>query len=116
MFLSLLSTLAWPSCHCPHPRAIHQTAEIREGCEPHRAVERDSGQPGNATYSSSAESADFRRGINRDRGRESPLRCDWLLMTLAFVCCAVKIIKTPNDDWDLPPIGLSTGARISKLS
>ena len=40
----------------------------------------------------------------------------WLLMTLAFVCCAVKIIKTPNDDWDLPPIGLSTGARISKLS
>ena len=40
----------------------------------------------------------------------------WLLMTLAFVCCAVKIIKTPNDDWDLPPIGLSAGARISKLS
>jgi hypothetical protein len=29
----------------------------------------------------------------------------WLLMTLAFVCCAVKIIKTPNDEWDLPPIG-----------
>ena len=40
----------------------------------------------------------------------------WLLMTLAFVCCAVKIIKTPNDEWDLPPIGLSTGAGISKLS
>jgi hypothetical protein len=40
----------------------------------------------------------------------------WLLMTLAFVCCAVKIIKTPNDDWDLPPIGLSTGARISERS
>lgn len=40
----------------------------------------------------------------------------WLLMTLAFVCCAVKIIKIPNDDWDLPPIGLSTGARITKLS
>jgi len=40
----------------------------------------------------------------------------WLLMTLAFICCAVKIIKIPNDDWDLPPIGLSTGARISKLS
>jgi hypothetical protein len=40
----------------------------------------------------------------------------WLVMTLAFVCCAVKIIKIPNDDWDLPPIGLSTGARISKLS
>lgn len=30
----------------------------------------------------------------------------WLLMTLAFVCCAVKIIKTPNDEWDLPPLGL----------
>ena len=29
----------------------------------------------------------------------------WLLMTLAFVCCAVKIIKTPNDEWDLPPFG-----------
>jgi hypothetical protein len=40
----------------------------------------------------------------------------WLLMTLAFVCCAVKIIKTPDDDWDLPPIGLSTGARISERS
>jgi hypothetical protein len=40
----------------------------------------------------------------------------WLLMTLAFVCCAVKIIKTPNDEWDLPPIGLSTGAGISELS
>jgi hypothetical protein len=40
----------------------------------------------------------------------------WLLMTLAFVCCAVKIIKTPNDDWDLPPIGLSADARISERS
>jgi hypothetical protein len=29
----------------------------------------------------------------------------WLLMTLAFACCAVKIIKTPNDEWDLPPLG-----------
>jgi hypothetical protein len=28
----------------------------------------------------------------------------WLLMTLAFVCCAVKIVKTPNDEWDLPPL------------
>jgi hypothetical protein len=28
----------------------------------------------------------------------------WLLMTLAFVCCAIKIIKTPNDEWDLPPL------------
>lgn len=29
----------------------------------------------------------------------------WLLMTLAFICCAVKIVKTPNDEWDLPPLG-----------
>jgi hypothetical protein len=29
----------------------------------------------------------------------------WLLMTLAFVYCAVKVVKTPNDEWDLPPIG-----------
>jgi len=28
----------------------------------------------------------------------------WLLMTLAFLCCAIKIIKTPNDEWDLPPL------------
>ena len=28
----------------------------------------------------------------------------WLLMTLAFACCAVKIVKTPNDAWDLPPL------------
>jgi hypothetical protein len=31
----------------------------------------------------------------------------WLLMTLAFIYCAVKIIKTPNDEWDLPPLGMS---------
>jgi hypothetical protein len=31
----------------------------------------------------------------------------WLLMTLAFTYCAVKIIKTPNDEWDLPPLGMS---------
>jgi hypothetical protein len=31
----------------------------------------------------------------------------WLLMTLAFACCSVKIIKTPNDEWDLPPLGPS---------
>jgi hypothetical protein len=36
----------------------------------------------------------------------------WLLMTPAFAYCAVKIIKTPNDEWDLPPLGLSTGAKI----
>jgi len=35
----------------------------------------------------------------------------WLLMTLAFACCAFKIIQTPNDEWDLPPLGLPTGAR-----
>ena len=28
----------------------------------------------------------------------------WLLMTLAFVDCAGKILKTPNDEWDLPPL------------
>jgi hypothetical protein len=28
----------------------------------------------------------------------------WLLMTLAFVYCAITIIKTPNDEWDLPPL------------
>jgi hypothetical protein len=37
----------------------------------------------------------------------------WLLMTVAFVYCAVKIIKTTNDEWDLPPLGpLSSGARL----
>ena len=34
----------------------------------------------------------------------------WLLMTLSFVYCAVKIINTPNDEWDLAPLGLPTGA------
>ena len=29
----------------------------------------------------------------------------WLLMTLSFTYCAVKIVKTPNDEWDLPPLG-----------
>jgi hypothetical protein len=36
----------------------------------------------------------------------------WLLMTLAFVCCAVKIVKTPNDEWDLPPLD-QAAARVS---
>ena len=36
----------------------------------------------------------------------------WLLMTVAFACCAIKIIKTPNDEWDLPPIGPSPSGRI----
>ena len=30
----------------------------------------------------------------------------WLLMTLAFACCAIKIIKTSNDEWDLPPLAV----------
>jgi hypothetical protein len=28
----------------------------------------------------------------------------WMLMTLAFACCAIKIIQAPNDEWDLPPL------------
>jgi hypothetical protein len=32
-------------------------------------------------------------------------------MTLAFVCCAIKIIKMPDDEWDLPPLG-QTAARV----
>jgi hypothetical protein len=28
----------------------------------------------------------------------------WLLMTVAFACCAFTIIRTPNDEWDLPPL------------
>ena len=35
----------------------------------------------------------------------------WLLMTLAFVYCAVKIIKTPNNEWDLAPLSPATSAR-----
>ena len=34
----------------------------------------------------------------------------FLLMTLAFVYCALKVVKTPNDQWDLPPIGKTAGA------
>jgi hypothetical protein len=26
----------------------------------------------------------------------------WLLLALAFACCAVSIVKVPNDEWDLP--------------
>ena len=40
----------------------------------------------------------------------------WLLMTLAFVYCAIKIIKISDDEWDLPPIGLSTGVHAEKRS
>jgi hypothetical protein len=35
-------------------------------------------------------------------------------MTLAFVCCAIKIIKMSNDEWDLPPLGYATGPRSSE--
>jgi len=60
------------------PASARHPSDRRDprGREPHRAVERDSGQPGNATYSSSAESAEFKRGRNRDRGRESLLQYD----------------------------------------
>ena len=36
----------------------------------------------------------------------------WLLMTISFAYCAAVIIKTPDDEWDLPPIGsgLSIGS------
>ena len=33
----------------------------------------------------------------------------WLLMTVSFAFCAVRIIRTPDDEWDLPPLG--AGAR-----
>ena len=29
----------------------------------------------------------------------------WLLMTISFAYCAAVIIKTPDSEWDLPPIG-----------
>ena len=29
----------------------------------------------------------------------------WLLMTISFAYCAAVIINTPDDEWDLPPIG-----------
>ena len=28
----------------------------------------------------------------------------WLLMTLSFACCAVVALRTPDDEWDLPPL------------
>jgi hypothetical protein len=36
----------------------------------------------------------------------------WLLMTLAFAYCAIKIVKTPDDEWDLPPLGMPASASI----
>ena len=37
-------------------------------------------------------------------------------MTLAFVYCAVKIVKTPNDEWDLPPLGQWSRLGVPQLS
>ena len=28
----------------------------------------------------------------------------WLLMTISFAYCAAAIIRTPDDEWDLPPV------------
>ncbi len=28
----------------------------------------------------------------------------WLLMTVSFACCAVVAVRTPDDEWDLPPL------------
>jgi hypothetical protein len=27
----------------------------------------------------------------------------WLLMALSFAICAAVIVKTPDDEWELPP-------------
>jgi hypothetical protein len=27
----------------------------------------------------------------------------WGLMTVAFACCAFRVLRTPDDEWDLPP-------------
>jgi hypothetical protein len=27
----------------------------------------------------------------------------WGLMALAFAICAVTVLRTPDDEWDLPP-------------
>jgi len=31
----------------------------------------------------------------------------WLLMTVSFACCAVAALRTPDDEWDLPPLPAS---------
>jgi hypothetical protein len=28
----------------------------------------------------------------------------WMLMALSFGYCAVAILRTPDDEWDLPPM------------
>ena len=34
----------------------------------------------------------------------------WLLMTVSFAFCAVRIIQMPDDEWDLPPLGAAARA------
>ena len=33
-----------------------------------------------------------------------PAALAWGLMAVAFACCAVTVMRTPDDEWDLPPI------------
>jgi hypothetical protein len=33
-----------------------------------------------------------------------PAALAWGLMALAFACCAVAVLRTPDDEWDLPPV------------
>ena len=35
----------------------------------------------------------------------------WLLMTISFAYCAVRSSRHPNDEWDLPPLGLAHGGQ-----
>ncbi len=32
-----------------------------------------------------------------------PAALAWGLTALAFACCAVTVLRTPDDEWDLPP-------------
>jgi hypothetical protein len=36
-----------------------------------------------------------------------PAALGWGLMALAFACCAVAVLRTPDDEWDLPPVRFS---------
>ncbi len=31
----------------------------------------------------------------------------WLLMTVAFAYCAVAVLRTPDNEWDVRPVGLT---------
>jgi hypothetical protein len=33
-----------------------------------------------------------------------PAALGWGLMAVAFACCAVAVLRTPDDEWDLPPL------------